>query len=77
MFNPKEDVIISSQRGMQNGELMEDLLSEDDKKRIHDKVIDKYELYFRTEDEKKARLSAYESSKSLEQLRNSFLNMFG
>ena len=76
-FDPKRDVIVTSQRGIKDGEPMEDLLDEDDKKRIHGNVVDKYELYFRTEDEKDARLSAKKSNKTLEQLRNNFLNMFG
>jgi superfamily II DNA/RNA helicase len=76
-FDPKRDVIVSSQRGIVNGEPMEDLLDEDDKQRIHGKIVDKYELYFRTEDEKYARLSAKKSNKTFEQLNNYFLNMFG
>ena len=76
-FDPKRDVIVTSQRGMVDGEPMEDLLDEDDKRRIHGKVVDKYELYFRTEDEKDARLSAKRSNKTFEQLNDYFLNMFG
>jgi hypothetical protein len=62
---------------MVDGNPMEDLLDEDDKKRIHGKLVDKYELYFRTEDEKDARLSAKRSNKTFEQLNDYFLNMFG
>lgn len=76
-FDPKRDVIVTSQRGIKDGKPMEDLLDEDDKKRIHGNVVDRYELYFRAEDEKEARLSAEKSNKTLEQLRNNFLNMFG
>lgn len=76
-FDPKRDVIVTSQRGIKDGEPMEDLLDEDDKKRIHGNVVDRYELYFRTEDEKDARLSAQKSNKTFEQLNNYFLNMFG
>jgi superfamily II DNA or RNA helicase len=76
-FDPKRDVIITSQRGVKDGEPMEDLLDTDDKKRIHGNVIDRYELYFRTEDEKEARLFVKKSNKTLEQLRDNFLNMFG
>jgi superfamily II DNA or RNA helicase len=76
-FDPKRDVIVTSQRGVVDGEPMEDLLGEDDKRRIHGKLVDKYELYFRTEDEKDARLSAKKSNKTFEQLNDYFLNMFG
>lgn len=76
-FDPKRDVIVTSQRGMKDGEPMEDLLDEDDKKRIHGNIVDRYELYFRTEDEKEARLSAEKSDKTFEELNDYFLNMFG
>lgn len=76
-FDPKRDVIVTSQRGVVDGEPMEDLLDENDKKRIHGKFIERQELYYRTEKEEEARLSAQESNKTLEQLRNNFLNMFG
>jgi hypothetical protein len=75
-FDPKRDVIVTSQRGMVDGEPMEDLLDEDDKRKIHGKVVDRYELYFRTESEKDARLSAEKSDKSIEELRNELSNIF-
>jgi len=76
-FDPKRDVIVTSQRGVEDGESMEDLLNNDDKKRILGNLIDKYELYFKTEDEKEARLSAKKSNKTFEELNNYFLNIFG
>lgn len=76
-FDPKRDVIVTSQRGVKDGEPMEDLLDENDKKRIHGNVVDRYELYFRTESEKDARLSAEKSNRTFEQLNDYFLNMFG
>jgi superfamily II DNA or RNA helicase len=76
-FDPKRDIIVTSQRGINDGQNMEDLLDEDDKKRIHGNVVDKYELFFKTENEKEARLSAEKSNKTIEQLRETFLNMFG
>jgi hypothetical protein len=76
-FDPKRDIIVTSQRGIGDGESMEDLLDEDDKSRIHGNVVDKYELFFKTENEKEARLSAEKSNKTIEQLRETFLNMFG
>jgi hypothetical protein len=76
-FNPKQDIIISSQRGINDKESMEDLLDDDSKNKIHSSIIDRYELYFKTEDEREARLSAKKSNKTIEQLRKDFLNMFG
>ena len=75
-FDPKRDVIVTSQRGIKDDDSMEDLLDENDKKRIHGNLVDKYELYFRTEDEAEARLFAEKSNKTLEQLRHTFLKMF-
>jgi hypothetical protein len=76
-FDPKRDVTVNSQRGIKDSEDMEDLLNNDDKKRILGNLIDKYELYFKTEDEKEARLSAKKSNKTFEELNNYFLNKFG
>jgi hypothetical protein len=75
-FDPKRDIIVTSQRGIGDEASMEDLLDEDSKRRIHGKVIDKYELYFRTESEKDARLSAEKSDKSIEEFRNELSNIF-
>lgn len=75
-FDPKRDVIISSQKGVNEPDEMEDL-TEDEKREIHENIVDRYELYFRVEDEKDARLSAKRGNKTLEELRNNFLNMFG
>ena len=76
-FDPKRDVIVTSQRGVVDGEPMEDLLDENDKKRIHGNIVDKYELYFRIESEKDARLVLETSNESFEELNNYFLNLFG
>lgn len=75
-FDPKRDVIVTSQRGIGDETQMEDLLTEDEKKRIHGNLVDKYELYFRIEDENEARLSAEQSNKTLLELRNSLRKRF-
>jgi superfamily II DNA or RNA helicase len=76
-FDPKRDVIISTNRGIFDGEDMENLLENDDIRKIQGKLIDKYELYFRAESEKDARLSVESSDQTLEQLNQYFLDLFG
>lgn len=76
-FDPKRDVIISTNRGIFDGEDMENLLENDDVRRIHGRLIDKYELYFKAESEKDARLSVESSDQTIEQLNQYFLNLFG
>ena len=75
-FDPVRDVIISEQRGIMDDEPMEDLLDDSTKRIIHGKLVDEYELYFRLEDEKDARLTALESNEPIEKLRSDFLNEF-
>ena len=75
-FDPVRDVIISEQRGIMDDEPMEDLLADSTKRIIHGKLVDEYELYFRLEDEKDARLTALESNEPIEKLRSDFLNEF-
>jgi len=75
-FDPVRDVTISEQRGISEKEPMEDLLDDPTKRIIHGQLVDEYELYFRLEDEKDARLTALESNEPIEKLRSDFLNEF-
>jgi superfamily II DNA or RNA helicase len=75
-FEPHEDVIIDTQNGISEKTELDNLLDEDDKRRLAGKLIEKYEIHYRIEKEKDASLFAEQSNETIEELEEFFYSKF-
>jgi len=75
-FEPHEDIIIDTQNGISEKTELDNLLDEDDKRRLSGKLIEKYEIHYRIEKEKDASLFAEQSNETIEELEEFFYSKF-
>jgi superfamily II DNA or RNA helicase len=75
-FEPHEDIIIDTQNGISEKTELDNLLDEDDKRRLAGKLIEKYEIHYRIEKEKDASLFAEQSNETIEELEEFFYSKF-
>lgn len=76
-FDPRQEVTIVSVKGVWEEEDPDDLLDEDDKKRIKGELVDRYLLNFRLESEKDAKLAVERGNTTLQDSIKYFKNLFG
>ena len=75
-FEPHEDIIIDTQNGISEKTELDNLLDDDDKRRLSGKLIEKYEIHYRIEKEKDASLFAEQSNETIEELEEFFYSKF-